>query len=302
LKVLKILKNSEGGLVSDQNDSNLAQSGDKNSIPTPPSPANDDNPTSTAPSTDNSGTTTTTPVDSPAEPPKPQFDQIDGLLEKEKMKSETQAQDNDSISDSKTDRPPEPPTSSEAGEQPVDSAGTSEQTKSVPTDETAKDQNDQDLPKTETPPQSEANSQTQPAEPIIPNPATDQPLPPPTGVAGNQSTVGPNGPMPAELNHWSWGAFLMNWLWSIGNGVWIGLLTLIPVGNLIMPILLGINGNKWAWEQRKFNDLEHFKKVQSAWTKWGVILLIIGVLISAVSIWAAVNSGTDSISTYEYGY
>lgn len=284
--------------MSDQNGTNLDQSSDKSSVPASPSAANNDSPVSTAPPTENISTAPKTPADSPAtESPKPQFDQIDSLLEKEKTKSDTSTQDNASLPDAKTDQPPAPPAPSATGEQPADSAVTSEPTESMPTSEMEKNSNDQDLPKTEVTPE----PGTQSTEPVLPNPDGEQPLPP-TGVTGNQSAGGPNGPMPPELNHWNWGAFLMNWLWAIGNGVWIGLLTLVPVGNLIMPILLGINGNKWAWEQRKFNDLEHFKKVQSAWAKWGVILLIVGVLISAVSIWAAVNSGADSISTYEYGY
>lgn len=106
----------------------------------------------------------------------------------------------------------------------------------------------------------------------------------PTGTA--TTSDGPNGPFPAELNYWNWGAFLLSWIWSIGNQVWIGLLVLlsfIPVIgviiSLVMTILLGIKGNEWAWKAKKWDSIEHFKTVQRKWAKWGVILLIAGVVI-----------------------
>lgn len=97
---------------------------------------------------------------------------------------------------------------------------------------------------------------------------------------------GPNGPFPAELNHWNWGAFLLNWIWAIGNQVWIGLLVLlsfIPVIggiiSLVMVIMLGIKGNEWAWKARKWDSVEHFKTVQRKWAKWGIILAIVSIIL-----------------------
>jgi hypothetical protein len=34
--------------------------------------------------------------------------------------------------------------------------------------------------------------------------------------------------IPAEINRWNWGAFLLNWIWGIGNQTYIALLALIP--------------------------------------------------------------------------
>ncbi|MDO8512041.1 MAG: hypothetical protein Q7S57_02115 [bacterium] len=111
----------------------------------------------------------------------------------------------------------------------------------------------------------------------------------PVGVnpAGASGVDGPNGPFPAELNHWNWGAFLLSWIWAIGNQVWIGLLVLlsfIPVIGgiiaLVMVIMLGIKGNEWAWKAKKWDSVEHFKTVQKKWAKWGVILAIVGVVIA----------------------
>ena len=95
---------------------------------------------------------------------------------------------------------------------------------------------------------------------------------------------GVNGPFPAELAGWNWGAFLLNWIWGVSNGVWISLLCLIPVVGFIMIFVLGAKGNEWAWQNRKFESIEQFKAVQSAWAKWGVGLfllsLVLGILLS----------------------
>jgi hypothetical protein len=34
--------------------------------------------------------------------------------------------------------------------------------------------------------------------------------------------------IPAEIRLWNWGAFLLNWIWGIGNQTYIALLALIP--------------------------------------------------------------------------
>ena len=91
-----------------------------------------------------------------------------------------------------------------------------------------------------------------------------------------------NGPLPEELKGWNWGAFLLNWIWAIGHNVWIGLLALIPYVGIVMAIVLGIKGNEWAWQNRQFSSVEQYKEVQKAWTKWGIIVLIISVVIGII--------------------
>ena len=34
--------------------------------------------------------------------------------------------------------------------------------------------------------------------------------------------------IPAEIDRWNWGAFLLNWIWGIGNNTYIALLTFVP--------------------------------------------------------------------------
>ena len=80
---------------------------------------------------------------------------------------------------------------------------------------------------------------------------------------------------------------MMNWIWGIGNKVWISLLCFIPFVNWVMPFVLGAKGNKWAWQSKTWNSIEHFKKTQRTWKRWGVALLcvslVIGVLAAALA-------------------
>ncbi len=83
----------------------------------------------------------------------------------------------------------------------------------------------------------------------------------PTGINQNPSQGGVNGPLPSELTGWNWGAFLMSWIWAIGNKTYIGLLALLSPISLIVSIVLGVKGNEWAWKNRKFESRVNIKNV-----------------------------------------
>jgi hypothetical protein len=89
----------------------------------------------------------------------------------------------------------------------------------------------------------------------------------------NTSGQGKNAAVPPEIERWNWGAFLLNWIWGIGNQTYIALLCFIPFVNLVMPFVLGANGSRWAWQNRRWDSVEHFRRVQREWTKWGLIIL-----------------------------
>ena len=75
---------------------------------------------------------------------------------------------------------------------------------------------------------------------------------------------------------------MLGWIWSIGNQTWIGLLCFIPAVGWPMAFVLGFKGNEWAWQNRRWDSPEHFRKVQGRWTIWAVVLLAIwGVLCLA---------------------
>ena len=63
----------------------------------------------------------------------------------------------------------------------------------------------------------------------------------------NSSGNGGGARIPEEIERWNWGAFFWTWIWAVFNRVWLGLAALLPVGNLIMPFVLGAKGNEWAW-------------------------------------------------------
>lgn len=105
--------------------------------------------------------------------------------------------------------------------------------------------------------------------------------------AAQTAVVPPAAPgkktVPDGIRGWSWGAFLLNWVWAIGNKTWIGLLALIPYVGLIMAIVLGIKGREWAWQNKEWESVEHFQRIQKQWNRWAFIifgaLLIIGLLV-----------------------
>ncbi len=88
----------------------------------------------------------------------------------------------------------------------------------------------------------------------------------------------PTDPLDADqaayLRRWNWGAFLLNWVWSIGNNTWIGLLTFVPPIGLFMPFVLGAKGNVWAWRNHSWASFEDFKRVQRNWARAGFLIIL----------------------------
>ncbi len=80
-------------------------------------------------------------------------------------------------------------------------------------------------------------------------------------------------PFPAELKKWNWGAFLLSWIWGLGNRTYIALLALLPLANIVMPFVLGAKGNELAWRNKHWDSIEHFKRVQRLWSIWGISYL-----------------------------
>jgi len=107
--------------------------------------------------------------------------------------------------------------------------------------------------------------------------------------SSNNSGRGKLSLLPVELSGWNWGAFFLSWIWGIGNNTWIAFLTFIPIVNFIMIFILGAKGNEWAWQNKRWNSLEHFKKVQKLWGIWGLILFLIGILFMFFMIIAALS-------------
>lgn len=104
-------------------------------------------------------------------------------------------------------------------------------------------------------------------------------VPPPLRSAAPKASS--TAALPDGVAGWSWGAFLLNWIWAIGNRTWIGLLTLVPLVGLVMAVVLGFKGREWAWKNRPWDSVEHFNAVQKKWSFWGV-MLVLGVLVLGI--------------------
>ena len=100
----------------------------------------------------------------------------------------------------------------------------------------------------------------------------------------NTSGHGVAADIPAELDRWNWGAFLLNWIWGIGNNTFIALLMFVPVVNLVMPFVLGAKGSAWAWRNKRWDSVDHFKRVQRLWAICGVVA-VIALVGFAVAMW-----------------
>jgi hypothetical protein len=104
------------------------------------------------------------------------------------------------------------------------------------------------------------------------------------------SAMGANSPVPPDIKGWSWGGFLLTWIWGLGNNVWISLIAVlgfIPyIGwaiSLTMSIILGVRGNQWAWQHKKWDSIEHFQNTQRKWRWWG-ISIIVAYIIFAIAL------------------
>jgi hypothetical protein len=99
----------------------------------------------------------------------------------------------------------------------------------------------------------------------------------------NTSGQGKSAVVPAEIKKWNWGAFFLNWIWGLGNNTYIALLCFIPLVNIVMIFVLGAKGNEWAWQNKRWDSIEHFQSVQKKWTYWGVGLFLFAIVINILA-------------------
>jgi len=121
-------------------------------------------------------------------------------------------------------------------------------------------------------------------------------------LTGNTSGMGSQASVPRELGEWNWGGFLLTWIWGIGNNVWWSFLVFVPyLGFLVMPWVLAFKGNQWAWQNKRWDSVEHFKRVQHSWTMWGLgitiavtlLLVVILLLGFGLIVWGMQQSGVQ---------
>ncbi len=107
----------------------------------------------------------------------------------------------------------------------------------------------------------------------------------------NTSGQGRLAEIPYEIRGWSWGAFFLTWIWGIFNRVWLSLLCFVPVISWVMPFVLGFKGKEWAWQNKQWDSIEHFKRVQRSWALWGLVIFIVIWVFVFIIIIASIIAG-----------
>lgn len=85
----------------------------------------------------------------------------------------------------------------------------------------------------------------------------------------NTSGHGAAAQVPDEIRGWNWGAFLLNWVWGIGNSALASLLVFVPLFGFVWMFVTGAKGNEWAWRGRRWESVAQFRAVQRRWAFWG---------------------------------
>jgi hypothetical protein len=104
----------------------------------------------------------------------------------------------------------------------------------------------------------------------------------------NTSGQGKLAIVPKEVKGWSWGAFVLTWIWGVCNGVLISLLCLIPFFGFAWAIVLGVQGNEWAWRNKKWDSIDQFKNTQGKWNIAGIIVFVISIVVVPVVVFLAI--------------
>ncbi|MGB6538980.1 MAG: cytochrome c oxidase assembly factor Coa1 family protein [Xanthobacteraceae bacterium] len=107
-------------------------------------------------------------------------------------------------------------------------------------------------------------------------------------------------PIPPEIDRWNWGAFLLNWIWGVGNNTFIALLSLIPLFGFVWIFVLGAKGSRWAWRNGRWDSVDHFRRVQRRWAIWGAVFWIAWVVL-CVGIFVGVFSILRHSEAYQLG-
>ena len=107
----------------------------------------------------------------------------------------------------------------------------------------------------------------------------------------------PTATRPDSIPGLNWGALFFGWWWGIFNKVWIAFIPLFP-------LYLLFKGNDLAWNgPREWESEEQFRAVQGKWAKWGVGLLLAGlvlvvvlVILSVLGLVSPFNAGVQEMS------
>lgn len=118
----------------------------------------------------------------------------------------------------------------------------------------------------------------------------------------NNTRIQNNGELAKELKKFSWAAFLWTFIWGLAHKQPITLI-IIPMyfipyfgwifGLIILPIWFGTEGNRWAWQSKRWESLEQFKHIQKLWFIWYLIISAIFAVIAGITIGCLVLIGVS---------
>jgi hypothetical protein len=104
----------------------------------------------------------------------------------------------------------------------------------------------------------------------------------------------PPQPLPPGVDRWNWGAFFLNWIWGLGNNTFIALLALVPLVGFVVMFVLGAKGSEWAWRNKHWESVEHFRRVQRNWAVAGLIAWVVVIGSATAGIYGVVNAVRSS--------
>lgn len=95
-----------------------------------------------------------------------------------------------------------------------------------------------------------------------------------------------------DIKGWNWGAFSLNWIWGLFNGVYwplaLIILSFIPYVGILLTFLisieLGVKGNELAWKAKSWSSVDEFKRVQRKWSIAGICVFVINIFIIIIYI------------------
>lgn len=103
------------------------------------------------------------------------------------------------------------------------------------------------------------------------------------------------------LGRWNWGAFLLNWIWGIGNRCYFGLFMFVPLFGLVVPFVLGARGNAWAWRTGQWQSVAAFQQAQRRWAR--IALLVYAcVVVFVAAIFFLVTLQLRRSAAFELAY
>lgn len=103
-------------------------------------------------------------------------------------------------------------------------------------------------------------------------------------LPGNDSGRGSESMLPEELQGFNWGALMLSFVWGLAMKVPWTWFNLIPLFGSIFPFVMWVKGNEWAWQYRRWDSVEQFRRVQMKWTIWGLMFSFLTIMLVLILI------------------